>query len=111
MTFYRFVLKYTLPLFDLLSIDGPAFDLLVTMSKFLCLGMPLAGVIGAATEAPARAIRRDDLGHLRVGAAGDASVLDLRQGAFEYEDCDGETVTGNQRLFPAGLVLGGKWWE
>ncbi len=94
-----------------LSIDGPAFDLLVTMSKFLCLGMPLSDVVGAATRAPADAIRRDDLGSLRKGAVGDASVLDLRQGSFEYVDCDGETITGDRRLFPAGLVLGGQWWD
>jgi len=28
-----------------LSIEGPAFDLLVTMSKFLCLGMELPAVV------------------------------------------------------------------
>ena len=37
-----------------LCIDGPAFDLLTTMSKFLCLGMPLGDVVRAATEAPAQ---------------------------------------------------------
>lgn len=94
-----------------LSIEGPAFDLLVTMSKFLCLGMTLADVVRAATRAPADAIGRDELGTLRKGAMGDASVLDLREGAFEYEDVDGETIVGDHRLFPAGLVLGGKWWE
>ena len=32
-----------------LSIKGPAFDQLVTMSKFLCLGMDLVEVIKAST--------------------------------------------------------------
>src|SRR5262249_28284590 len=36
-----------------LSINGPAFDQLVTMSKFLCLGMGLADVVRAGTAAPA----------------------------------------------------------
>src|SRR5207302_7837170 len=36
-----------------LSIDGPAFDQLVTMSKFLALGMPLGQIVAAATAAPA----------------------------------------------------------
>ena len=94
-----------------LSIDGPAFDLLITMSKFLCLGMPLGEVVRAATAAPALAIARDDLGSLREGAAGDASILDLRQGAFDYVDCDGETITGDQRLAVAGIVRAGKWWH
>src|SRR5207302_530816 len=39
-----------------LSIDGPAYDLLVTMSKFLCLGMDLGAIIRSATESPAAAI-------------------------------------------------------
>ena len=36
-------------------IDGPAFDLLRTLSKFICLGMSLEQVVTAATSAPARA--------------------------------------------------------
>lgn len=93
-----------------LSIGGPAYDLLVTLSKFLCLGMPLVDVIRAATSAPAAALRRDDLGTLAPGLAADASVLELRDGAFEYEDVDGVRLDGKQHLFPAGLVLGG-WWS
>ena len=45
-----------------LCIDGPAFDLITTMSKFLCLGMKLDDVARAATAAPAKAISRSDLG-------------------------------------------------
>src|SRR5262249_3830408 len=47
-----------------LSINGPAFDQLVTMSKFLMLGMGLGATIAAATAAPAAALGRTDLGHL-----------------------------------------------
>ena len=53
-----------------LCIDGPAFDLLTTMSKFLCLGMPLADIVRAATEAPAKALRRSDLGTFKPGLGG-----------------------------------------
>lgn len=93
-----------------LSIDGPAFDLLVTMSKMLCLGMPLAAVVRAATTAPAAALRRPELGSLRPGAA-DASVLSLEAGAYDYVDVIGEKLKGEQRLFPAGMVVGGEWIE
>ena len=93
-----------------LCIDGPAFDLLVTMSKFLCLGLPLAEVIRLATSGPARAIGRDDLGTLRPGAVGDAAVLDLRRGAFDYVDVLGQTMTGDRRLFCDGVAIGGRWW-
>ena len=52
-----------------LCIDGPAFDLLTTMSKFLCLGMKLDDVVRAATAAPAKALRRSDLGAFAGAAA------------------------------------------
>ena len=94
-----------------LSIDGPAFDLLVALSKFLCLGMPLVEVLRAATSAPAAALRRSDLGTLEPGVAADASVLELREGQFDYEDADGVVLGGGERLFPAGMVIGGRWWD
>jgi dihydroorotase len=94
-----------------LSIDGPAFDLLVTMSKFLALGMPLAEVIRAATLAPAEAIRRPELGRLQVGGPGDASVLETRPGWFRYADVLGEEILGEQKLVCRGIVRDGRWWH
>ena len=41
-----------------LNIDGPAFDLLTTLSKFLVLGVDLNALVSAVTTAPASAIRR-----------------------------------------------------
>jgi len=93
------------------SIEGPAFDLLTTMSKFLCLGVDLPTVVRLSTQAPAAAIRRDDLGTLKPGSVGEASVLELRQGHFDYVDCIGEILTGDRRLLAAGVVLDGKWWH
>jgi dihydroorotase len=94
-----------------LCIDGPAFDLLTTMSKFVCLGMELGDVVRAATEAPAQALRRRDLGTLRPGAAGEASVLSLERGAFDYVDVTGERMGGDWRLAARGTVVNGQWWN
>ena len=94
-----------------LCIDGPAFDLLTTMSKFLCLGMALGDVTRAATIAPAGALRRKDLGSLRPGSAGDASILTLEEDAFDYVDATDEHMTGRQRLTAAGVVIEGRWKE
>jgi dihydroorotase len=91
-----------------LSINGPAFDQITTMSKLLSLGMELGAVIRAGTTAAAAAVGRADLGHLGVGAAGDASILDLAEGAFDYRDVLGETRTGCLRLSASGLVVGGR---
>ena len=94
-----------------LSINGPAFHQLVTMSKFLCLGMQLVDVIRAGSAAPAAALGRTDIGILAIGAVGDATILELAEGEFEYRDVLGETRKGRQRLKTRGLVVGGRWWH
>jgi len=94
-----------------LSIKGPAFDQLVTMSKFLCLGMDLTEVIRASTLAPAAALGRADLGRLEIGAVGDATVLELVEGNFDYRDVLGEVRSGRWRLKARGLVVAGRWWH
>jgi dihydroorotase len=76
-----------------LSINGPAYDQLVTMGKFLALGMDLAAVIGAATAAPAAVLGRADLGRLSLGTIGDASLLELVEGEFEYRDVPARPAT------------------
>ncbi|TNF19008.1 MAG: amidohydrolase/deacetylase family metallohydrolase [Rhodobacteraceae bacterium] len=92
-----------------LCIDGPAYDLLRTMNKLLALDMALADVITAVTAAPARAMRRPDLGRLAPGGVGDASVIALRDEPILLEDVKGETLTCPQRLIAQGMVCGGKW--
>jgi dihydroorotase len=94
-----------------LCIEGPAFDLLTTLSKFICLGMPLAEVVRAATEAPARALRRPELGTFRPGSAGDASILSLDSGTFDYVDSTGERMIGKSKLSAQGIVMNGQWWD
>src|SRR5215472_5468138 len=94
-----------------LSINGPAYHQHVTMGKFLALGLDLPAVIRAATAAPAAALGRADLGHLSVGAMGDASVLELVEGAIEYRDVLGEMRRARHQLVARGLVIGGKWWH
>ncbi|HZH09971.1 MAG TPA: amidohydrolase/deacetylase family metallohydrolase [Microvirga sp.] len=94
-----------------LCIDGPAFDLLTTLSKFLCLGMPLTEVIKTATENPAKALRRPELGTLKPGSVGDASVLELQNGTFDYVDSVGEHLSGTMRLAARGVVINGQMWH
>src|SRR5436309_11294429 len=94
-----------------LSIDGPAFDQLVTMSKFLVLGVELGEVVRAGTQTPAAALGRGDPGHLAVGAVGDASVLELIEREVEYRDAVGELRLGGHQLAARGLVIDGHWWH
>lgn len=94
-----------------ISIEGPAFDLLTTMSKFLCLGVDLPTVIRLATSNAAAAIRRPELGTLKVGSVGEATVIDQVSGTFDYADSIGERMMGTKRLLSAGVVLAGRWWH
>jgi dihydroorotase len=94
-----------------LCINGPAFDQVTTMSKFLCLGMSLPEVIKASTVNAAFALKRPELGSLKPGSAGDATVLSVEDGAFDYVDVVGEHLEGNQRILSRGVVINGKWWH
>ncbi|AWB25486.1 amidohydrolase/deacetylase family metallohydrolase [Methylobacterium currus] len=94
-----------------LCIDGPAFDQVTTMSKMLCLGMSLNEVIAASTVNAAVALQRMEYGSLRVGSLGDATVLAVREGAFDYVDVLGEHMTGDRRITSEGVVLRGQWWH
>jgi dihydroorotase len=93
-----------------LCINGPAYDQVTTLSKFLALGMRLGDVIAASTVNAAAALKRPDLGTFKTGAVGDASILSLDEGEFALEDVLGEVVTAGERLFAHGVVLGGRWW-
>jgi dihydroorotase len=94
-----------------LSEHGPAFDLLHTMSKLHCLGMSLPEVISAATLRPAEALRRPALGTLAPGAVGDAAVLDVVEGSFDYIDVLGEHIAGERRLEVRHVIVGGALWH
>jgi dihydroorotase len=94
-----------------LCIDGPAFDQVTTMSKFLCMGMSLPDVIAASTVNAAMALRRPELGSLKPGSVGDATLLAIRQGQFDYVDVVGEHLTGDRKIASEGVVIGGRWWH
>lgn len=94
-----------------LCINGPAFDQVTTMSKFLCLGMSLNEVIRASTETAAFALKRPELGSLKPGSAGDATILSVDEGRFDYVDVTGEHLDGNAKINARGVVVGGKWWH
>lgn len=94
-----------------LCINGPAFDQVTTLSKFLALGMRLGDVIAASTVNAAKALGRPELGTLKPGSPGDASILSLREGRFPLEDSRGVVETVSERIFADGVVVAGRWWH
>ena len=93
------------------TVDGlpQVVDLPNVASKFLMLGMPLNQVIACMTSNPSKMFPVfKDRGTLRVGAAADVAVLELREGSFDFLDNYEGKRTGKLRLFPIATVYGGK---
>jgi dihydroorotase len=95
----------------ILCINGPAFDQVTTMSKFLCMGMSLPEVVKASTVNAAMALRRHELGSLKPGSVGDATLISIKEGKFNYEDVVGEHLIGDRKIVSEGVVIGGRWWH
>ncbi|MFK7966017.1 MAG: amidohydrolase/deacetylase family metallohydrolase [Burkholderiaceae bacterium] len=93
-----------------MSAKGPAYDLLVTLSKLMDMGMTLPEVIAAATVGPAKAIGKPELGSLAIGTPGDVSILEMREGPVVFADSAGKTREANQRLDVSGMVIDGQVW-
>ena len=92
-------------------IDGPAFDQVTTLSKFLCMGMNLSDVIAASTVNAGMMLQRPEYGSLKPGSLGDATILTIKQGRFDYVDTVGEIMVGDRKIIAEGVVLKGKWWH
>jgi dihydroorotase len=94
-----------------LCIDGPAYDNMETMSKFLHLGMALPDIVRAVTATPAAALKRPDLADLSAGSTGDATVMRIEEGRFTFADVSGQTRIGRQRFALDSMVIGGALWH
>lgn len=85
------------------------FDFPNVLSKFLTLGMPLDQVIERATIQAAHTFPAfGDLGTLRVGSPADISILELRNGDFEFVDNANTLRKGTMKLFAHATVVSGK---
>ena len=91
------------------NIEGPVFDQLTTLSKFIYLGMSLEEVIRLSTESAARVMgKADRLGTLRVGAEGDVTLIRQEEGDCTLTDAANRTVQSRQRLTHVLTGKGGK---
>lgn len=91
------------------NVDGPVFDLVTTLDKFLHLGMDLSEVIRRATQTPAKFLGREgEIGTLRPGATADIAVLELQQGEYALTDSEGQVEIGRQHLEPTHVFRAGR---
>ena len=89
------------------SMNAGMKDMTNVMSKFLNLGMPLDEVVLKSTWNPAREIRRENYGHLSVGAPADVAVLRVDKGDFGFVDVEKARLQGTQRLGCEMTILDG----
>ena len=71
--------------------------------------MPLIEVVRASTQNVAKILTKPDLGSLKVGTVGDASILKIQDGSYEYEDGEKNKLIGKKKISAYGLVINGKW--
>ena len=91
------------------NVDGPVYDLVNVVNKFLYLGMSLDDALAKVTSVPADTILMPgQVGTLAVDAWGDAVVFELREGAFELVDARGQVRVGKQKLEPIVVVKSGR---
>jgi dihydroorotase len=94
------------------NIEGPVFDQVTTISKFMWLGMSLFDVVRLTTSETAKTMGVDDrLGTLKVGAVGDATILRLDEGKFTFTDSYGKSVTSRQKLNHVKTIKDGRVYK
>ena len=91
------------------AMDGTtAGSVLVPMSEFLHLGLPIEQVIAAVTTNPAKIFNfPEKVGSLETGVTADVAILELAQGNFEYRDQEKVGRTLKQQFVAAATVKGG----
>ncbi len=88
--------------------DGTAGSVLVPMSEFLHLGLPLEQVIAGVTTNPAKILNfPEKVGTLEPGAAADVAILELAQGNFEYADQGRQTRVLKQQFVAVATMRDG----
>jgi dihydroorotase len=91
-----------------LAIQGPMFDMPTTLSKFLALGLSLEQVIERATSKAAKAMRKPELGSLRVGSPADIALMTFEDGNFRFQDIFMNELKGTRRLANVKTFVAGE---
>jgi dihydroorotase len=90
------------------SMNSSTKDMPSVASKLMAAGMSLREVMTAMTDAPARQIKRTDLGHLSPGAIADIAVFRLQSGRFGFLDMSNTRLDGNRKLTAELTLKDGK---
>lgn len=79
------------------------------ISMMMHVGMPIEKAVAAATISAANAIGKGDKhGSLKQGVCGDAAVMEMEAGEFQYIDMTRQTRTLKKRLMPRATIKSGR---
>ncbi len=90
------------------SMNAGMKDMLNIMSKYLNMGMELKDIIDKATWNSAKALKRNDLGHLSEGTVADLAILKLEKGKYGFVDAGGYKIEGDQKLIAEMTLRAGR---
>lgn len=91
------------------NINGPVYDLVNVVNKFLYLGMSIDHALAKVTSIPADTILMPgQVGTLAVGAWGDAVIFEKRNGEFKLVDAREQVRISKEILEPIVVIKGGK---
>jgi dihydroorotase len=89
------------------SVNGPAYDQLTMIAKFLHLGLSIPEVVALASTGPATLIGLGDTVSLRPGAVADVAAFRVLDDPVSLSDATGPE-TARQRLEAVLTVVGGR---
>jgi dihydroorotase len=91
------------------NINGPVYDMPTTISKFLCLGIPLSKAIRLSLHNPVKLFGLSDKATtIAEGTTADIAAFELLEGDFSYFDADAHRLDGKFKLVNRFTVLGQK---
>lgn len=90
------------------SMNAGMKDMMNILSKYLAMGMSLQDAIRRGSWNAAKAIHREELGNLSVGAVADIAVLRVREGHFGFIDAGGNVLAGTKKLEAELTIRDGK---
>ena len=90
-----------------LNVNGPVFDMPTTISKFLCVGMPLLDAMRCCISNPVRLLGLEDKEiSIREGSVADLAIFELKEGDYTYRDAMKKNLSGKYRLEARFTVTG-----
>lgn len=92
-------------------INGPVYDLSVTMTKLLNIGYTLEEVIDMVTINASKLLKKTNIGNLKVNCKGDLTIFDVNDEKVQLVDSNNINKEGITRIKPCAVLLNGEYIE